>query len=96
MIFWYITLSILLLVTILASYYCIKFALVLLKIQDALEASLDAIDEKHQKMSEILERPLFYDSPEVRQVLDEIDNTRVLLHEIAYALSSNFNEEKTD
>ena len=68
----------------------------LLKVQDVLEESLDVLDEKHQKIAEILERPLFYDSPEVRKVLSEINETKMSLHRIAYALSSNFNEDKDD
>ena len=96
MIFWYVSLLILLLISILAVYYCLKFALILLRVQDVLEESLDVIDEKYQKISEILERPLFYDSLEVRQVLTEIDETKAVLHEIAYSLSSDFNKEKID
>ena len=68
--------------------------MILLRLQDILEESLDVIDEKHSKISEILERPLFFDSPEVRKVLSELEGTREILHRIAYALSSNFNEEK--
>ena len=83
-------------ISILAVYYCLKFALILLRVQDVLEESLDVIDEKYQKISEILERPLFYDSLEVRQVLTEIDETKAVLHEIAYSLSSDFNKEKID
>ncbi len=78
------------------SFYCLKFALTLLRVQDVLEESLDVIDDKHQKISERLERPLFYDSHEVRKVLSEIDETKAALHRIAFSLSSNFNEEKID
>jgi len=70
--------------------------MILLRVQDTLEESLDIIDEKHKKMVEVLERPLFFDSPEVRSVLSDVDDTREALHRIAYSLSSNFNEEKNN
>lgn len=74
----------------LAIYYSVKFGLIILKIEDAIEESLEVIDEKYDSMSEILERPLFYDSPEVRQVLQDIKMTRYSLHKIAFTLSRDF------
>ena len=71
-------------------FYCIRFGIIILRVQDALEESLDVIDEKFMSMSEVCERPLFYDSPEVRQVLEDIKETRSALHQIAYSLSKNF------
>ena len=58
--------------------------------QDVLEDSLDVIDEKYASIAAICERPLFYDSPEVRQVLQDIKGTRGSLHRIAVALSKDF------
>jgi hypothetical protein len=71
-------------------YYCFKFAMTILRVQEAVEASLDVIEERHQKISEILTRPLFFENAEVRQVLDDIEGTRTAIHEIAYSLSENF------
>ncbi len=75
---------------ILASFYCIKFAVIILKIQDSLEEVLDVIDERYTSIAEICERPLFYDSPEIRRVVDDIKETRDALHGIAHVLSENF------
>jgi hypothetical protein len=75
---------------IVATYYAFKFAIVILKLQDVLEDSLDVIDEKYASIAAICERPLFYDSPEVRQVLKDIKDTRGSLHQIAIALSKDF------
>jgi hypothetical protein len=66
----------------------------LLKIEDTLETCLDTIDEKYEKMSEILARPLFFDSPEVRRVVNDIRETRNSLHKIALSLSENFKNEE--
>ena len=82
--------GILLVFCVASSYFAIKFGLVILKIQDALEESLDVIDEKYDSITAVCERPLFYDSPEVRQVLKDIKETRSALHQMAYVLSKNF------
>ena len=82
--------SVLLVLFGMSTYYAVRFGLIILSIQDALEESLDIIDEKYASISSICERPLFYDSQEVRQVLDDIKETQSSLHHIAYALSKNF------
>jgi hypothetical protein len=40
--------------------------------EDALEISLDRLDERYESISEILKIDLFYDSPQVRQVIEDI------------------------
>ena len=72
------------------AYYSFKFGMVIIRIQDRLQDSLDIMDEKHINITEILQRPLFYDSPEVRQVLWDIDDARKALHIIALELSKDF------
>lgn len=60
----------------LATYFSIKFAVVLLKITDAIEESLDILDARYASISKILEIPIFYDSPQVKQVLSDIKESR--------------------
>ena len=69
MYFLIILLSVISLVT---SFYTIKFALIIVKMQETIEAALDTLDDKYGNINEILQKPLFYDSFEVRQVLQEI------------------------
>ena len=64
-------------------YYLIKFSLIILRVQDAIEESLDVIDERYQSISKILEIPLFYDSPQIRQVVNDIKITRDSLLSVA-------------
>lgn len=85
----YLVLTLLALLAV-SVYYCIRFGIIILKIQDSIEQSLDIIDEKYETISEILERPLFYDSREVRQVLEDIKDTRSSLHDIAFTLYKDF------
>lgn len=84
-----ISLSFLLLFAI---YYCIKFAIILVRVKDAIEDSFEKIDESYYKISEILQIPLFYDSKEVKRTLDEIRNVRDILLFIASQLSNSIEE----
>ena len=77
-------------------YYCFKFAMIILRVQDVLEQSLDTLDERYGNMTEILARPLFYDSPEVRAVLEDIRVSRESVHVIAKALVENFETEQNN
>jgi len=72
-------------------YFCVKFAMIIIKMQDVIEDSLDVLDEKYSKISEILSIPIFYDSKEVRDVLYEINGVRNSILEIAQKLT---NEEE--
>jgi hypothetical protein len=56
--------------------------------QDILEESLDDLDKKYAVFSKILERPVFFDSVEVRQVIQEIKGCQDLLLKIANNISN--------
>lgn len=75
-------------------YFNWRFARTLLQIEDELEDCLETINEKYAKMTEILSRPLFFDSPEVRRVVQDVRDTRNALHRIAIAMSKNFKSEE--
>ena len=53
-------------------YYNYKFGRSLIRMEDALEQSLDRLDERYVSISKVLEIPLFYDSPQIRQVIDDV------------------------
>ena len=53
-------------------YYNYKFGRALIKMEDALEVSLDRLDDRYESIAKILEIPLFYDSPQIRQVISDI------------------------
>ena len=88
----YVVIGILSVLVIVLSYFCVKFGILILRIQDAVEESLDTLDESHFKITEILARPLFYDSSEVRGVLREIEYSKNSIHKIAKSLTDNFEE----
>ena len=66
-----------------ATYYCIKFARSLLDITESIETALDILDERYGSISKILQIPIFYDSAEVRQVLQDIGDSRDAILQVA-------------
>lgn len=77
-------------------FYAIKFSLIILKIEDAIEESLDVIDERYRSISKVLEIPIFYDSPQIRQVVNDIKVTRDTLLLIANKFASIDSETGTN
>ena len=78
----------LLLLSCVSSYYAIKFGLLLLKIEDEINDSLDEIDDSFKIFSDILQKPIFFDSVEVRLCVNEIKKTRQMIVRIANRLTS--------
>jgi hypothetical protein len=50
--------------------------MLILKTEEKLTNILDAIDEEYMEISKVLEKPVFFDSQEVKQVMASIDNVR--------------------
>lgn len=81
------------------------FAKIILSIQDAIEESLDVLDDRYKNIAEILQKPVFFDSLEVRQVIEEIGITRDAVLYVANKLEGsqrvsfngkNVNKEEED
>jgi len=71
-----------------AVYFCVKFAMIIINMQEVIEESLDILDEKYAKISEILNIPIFFDSKEVRDVLHEIKGVKDSILTIAQKLTN--------
>lgn len=59
----------------------------LITLRDAIEDSLDIIDEKYYRISKILEIPVFFDSQEVKSALRDLEDARNALLIVANKLS---------
>ena len=73
---------------IVSVYYNYRFATYIFRIEDVIEESLDELDKRYQAISEIMQRPVFFDSIEVRQVIAEIGMSRDTILKIAGRLTS--------
>ena len=70
--------------------------MIILKIEEVLEDSMGTLEAREQSISEILEIPLFYDSPQVRQVHDDIKECKNAVNKIANSLSSNVSSDENE
>lgn len=77
-------------------YFCIKFALIVLNVQDAIEKSLDKIDTKYNRLNQITKIPVFYDSPEIKNIISEIIEVQDIVLEIAKTLSNSVNKKEEE
>jgi hypothetical protein len=78
------TLTLCLLITCVVSiYFNIKHGLLILRTTELIEIALDLLDERHASINRVLEIPLFYDSPQIRQVLEDIERSRDAVLEVA-------------
>jgi hypothetical protein len=66
----------------------IRFARTVFQFEDRIEIALDKIDESYRVVSEILERPLFIDSPEIREVHRQIGIVNAYLLTVASDLAN--------
>jgi len=81
--------AILLLLLSVSVYFNYKHGLIIITLVDEIERSLGILDEREESISKILEIPLFYDSPQVRQVHNDIIDCRDSILSITASLSNS-------
>jgi hypothetical protein len=59
-----------------------------------MQNSCDMLDECYGTISEIVKKPLFYDSPEIRSVLVQIENSRNAVLYVANNIALNNIDKK--
>jgi len=69
------------------AFFLVRLARTVFSFEDKIEVALDKIDESYGVIGEILERPLFYDSPEVREVHNQIGTINAYLLSVASDLA---------
>ena len=57
-------------------YYNYKFAMTIFRFEDNIDQCLDILDDRYNSITKILEIPVFFDSVEIRAVINEIDIAR--------------------
>ncbi len=74
---------------VVGAFYLYRFGSLVLKMEDALEESLDILDERYASIQQVLEIPLFADSPEIRKVMTDLRRSRDCILEIANVLQAS-------
>jgi len=77
-------------------YFCIKFALIVLNVQDSIEKALDRIDIKYNRLNQIAKIPVFYDSPEIKNIISEVIEVQDIVLEVAATLSNSVNKKEEE
>ena len=75
-------------------YKLYLFSLIILRIEDSIEDCLDILNERYSSVSKILQKEIFFDSIEVRQVIADIKATQEAILIVANILTKDI--EKTD
>ena len=76
-----------------AAYKLFKFSIIIIEFEDNIETCLDLLDARYKSMTEILEIPVFFDSVEVRRVINDITACRESLVIVANKLTKNTRSE---
>ena len=77
-------------------YKLYKFSILILDIEDAVEYSIVELEKRYTSMTKILEKPVFFDSVEVRQVISNISESRNLIVSISKVLTQDMREESVE
>jgi len=77
-----------------ALIFVYRTAVIILRMQDAIEESLDVLDKRYESISKILNIPLFYDSPEIKRAVDDVRKSREAILYVANQLTSIQEEEE--
>ena len=71
------------------SYYCYKFAMILIKLEDVIEESLFKLESIRLQFLEILEIPVFFDSIEIRKCIQLIKTAKIVVEETMNKLAES-------
>lgn len=71
------------------AYKLYKFSILILKIEESLEDCLDILNERYESVSKILQREIFFDSVEVRQVIADIKASQEAIVIVANLLTGD-------
>ena len=75
------------------AYKVYNFSLIILNLEDQINESLEILNERYDSMGKVLEKEVFFDSVEVRQVINDIKICHQSVLLIAEKLTQNFSEE---
>tara|TARA_B100000282_G_C31269174_1_gene281340 strand:- start:146 stop:454 length:309 start_codon:yes stop_codon:yes gene_type:complete len=68
--------------------------MIILDVEDAINNAIDSLNQRASIMNEILSKPVFFDSVEVRSVIKEIELTRNQVVDIGNILTRSVSNEK--
>ncbi len=79
-----------------AVFFAVKFGMIILRVEDVVEDTLDVLDERYSSISEIVEIPLFSDSPQIKKVHQDLKYSRDAILSVAHVLIGEFNRTEIE
>jgi hypothetical protein len=67
----------------------IKFSLLILEVEEAINECVELLDEKYRSMNDVLETPVFFDSVEVRKVISDMKDCQNAVVVVANRLTGD-------
>ena len=71
------------------AYKLVKFSLLIIEVEDAIDECVALLDERYKSVSEILEIPVFFDSIEVRRVISDMRDCQNAIVVVANRLTND-------
>ena len=68
----------------------------IIETEDVVNEAIDVLEEKYKKMSQVLDRPVFFDSVEVRQVISDIYDCQRSIYKIAIKIGNLEEDEEKE
>lgn len=81
---------------IVSVWFNVKFGRMLFKFEDNINESLDIIDRSYKRISQVLELPLTFDDPYIRQIVEDLKQVREAVLLVARKISLSDKDEKQD
>jgi len=79
------------------SFYVYLFAKRILETEEKIDSAMEVLEEKYKSISAILDRPVFFDSVEVRQVINDIYKCQESIYQIMLTVGNAVEiEEKNE
>ena len=91
-----VSLSITSILSIFFGFYAIKFGIILLRVQDQIEESLDTLDIQYQIMTQVLEIPLANNTPQIKEFVHCMNNSRDTVLLVSNILVGHSSKEEID
>ena len=90
--------SCLLVMSCILVYKLYQYSLIIINTETAIEESLDILNERYESIAAVLEKEVFFDSIEVRQVINEIKLSQDAIYAVAEKMikDKKINEKKDE
>ena len=87
--FYIVIIVALLLLLFFVTYKLYKFSIIILDLETTVEECLDILNAHYGKMNDVIKKPVFFDSVEVRQVINDIKSCHSAVLLVANKLTSD-------